>query len=411
MHLKPLFLVPAAVALVLGAGVSLAQIEGSGRGVAAVDSSSDYEVSGVRVDVVAKDADGARLGGWKVAQRKAWVQLSQRLGAGKGLVPDSTLDSIVTGIVVENEQIGPKRYVARLGVLFDRNRAGAILGISNYVMRSPPMVVIPVVWSGGVATGFEQRTLWQEAWARYRTGGSAIDYIRPTGSGPDPLLLNFGQTQRPGRGWWRAVLDQYGGSDVLIPTVKLFRQWPGGPVVGVFQARQGPDNRVLSQFTLRVGNVSGVPALLDAGVKRLDETYQSALRSGYLRSDPGLSYVPPSEIPVENDDDAGEALVTDAPVLPTVSISIQFDTPGVAAVNATESAMRGVPGVSSATTSSLALGGVSVMTVGYAGPADALKAALEARGWQVFGSGTTIRIRRAPRLLPPDIVPDNATAG
>ncbi|WP_066780462.1 heavy-metal-associated domain-containing protein [Sphingomonas sp. CCH5-D11] len=410
MRLKPLFLVPAAVALVLGTGVSIAQIEGSGRGVAPVDSSSDYEVSGVRVDVAAKDADSARLGGWRVAQRKAWLELSKRLGAGKGLVPDSTLDSLVSGIVVENEQIGPKRYVARLGILFDRNRAGAILGISNYVMRSPPMVVIPIVWSGGVATGFEQRTLWQEAWARYRTGGSAIDYIRPTGSGPDPLLLNFGQTQRPGRGWWRAVIDQYGGSDVLMPTVKLYRQWPGGPVIGVFQARQGPDNRLLSQFTLRVGSVAGVPALLDAGVKRLDEAYQAGLRAGYLRSDPGLSYVPASEVPVE-DDEAGETLVTDAPVLPVVSIAVQFDTPGVPAVTAGEAALRAVPGVSSATTSSLALGGVSVMTVSFAGPPEALKAALEARGWQVFGSGTTIRIRRAPRLLPPELTPDNATAG
>lgn len=410
MRLKPLFLVPAAVALVLGAGVGLAQIEGGGRGVAPVDSSRDYEVSGVRVDVAAKDADSARLGGWRIAQRKAWLELSKRLGARKGLVPDSTLNSIVAGIVVEDEQIGPKRYVARLGVLFDRNRTGAILGISNYVMRSPPMVVIPIVWSGGVATSFEQRTLWQEAWARYRTGSSAIDYIRPTGSGPDPLLLNFGQTQRPGRGWWRAVLNQYGGTDVLIPTVKLHRQWPGGPVIGVFQARQGPDNRLLSQFTLRVGSVGGVPALLDAGVKRLDEAYQAALRAGYLREDPGLSYVPPSETPVE-DGAAGDTVITDTPLVPVTSISVQFDTPGVGAVTAGEAALRAVPGVASATTSSLALGGVSVMTVGFAGPPDALKAALEARGWQVFGSGTTIRIRRAPRLLPPDIAPDNATAG
>lgn len=410
MRLKPLFLVPAAVALVLGTGIGVAQIDGGGRGVAPIDSSSDYEVSGVQVDVAAKDADAARLGGWRVAQRKAWVQLSRRLGASGALVPDSTLDSLVSGIVVENEQIGPKRYVAKLGVLFNRNRAGAMLGISNYVMRSPPMVVIPIVWSGGVATGFEQRTLWQEAWARYRTGGSAIDYIRPTGSGPDPLLLNFGQTQRPGRGWWRAVLDQYGGSDVLMPTVKLYRQWPGGPVIAVFQARQGPDNRLLTQFTLRVGSVSGIPALLDAGVRRLDEAYQSALRAGYLRSDPGLSYVPPSEVPVE-DDEAGEALVTDVPIKASVGISVQFDTPGVAAVNATEAALRTVPGVTAANTSSLALGGVSVMAVAFAGVPDDFKAALEARGWQVFGSGTTLRIRRAPRLLPPDLTADNATAG
>ncbi|WP_085809685.1 hypothetical protein [Sphingomonas sp. TZW2008] len=413
MRVKSLILVPAALALVLAARVGVAQIEGSGGGVAPVDSSSDYEVSGVAVDVAAKDADSARLGGWRIAQRKAWAQLSRRLGAGGGAVGDSTLDSIVTGIVVENEQIGPTRYVAKLGVLFDRDRASAILGISNYVLRSPPMVVIPLVWSGGVATGFEQRTLWQEAWARYRTGGSAIDYIRPSGSGPDPLLLNFGQTQRPGRGWWRTILDQYGGSDVLVPTVKLYRQWPGGPVIGVFQARQGPDNRVLSQFTLRVGSVGAIPALLDAGVKRLDETYQGALRAGYLRSDPGLSYVPPSEVPAV-DDEVGESVVTDAPVAaaaPTIAISVQFDTPGVGAVTAGEGAMRAVPGVSSATTSSLALGGISVMSVGYAGDPAAFKAALEARGWQVFGSGTTLRIRRAPRLLPPDLAPDNATAG
>ena len=410
MRLKPLFLVPAVAALVLGAGMGVAQIEGGGRGVAPIDSSSDYEVSGITVDVAAKTADAARLGGWRVAQRKAWQQLSKRLGAGVGLVSDGTLDSIVSGIVVENEQIGPTRYVAKLGVLFDRNRAGSILGISDFVMRSPPMVVIPITWSGGVATAFEQRTLWQEAWARYRTGGSAIDYIRPTGSGPDPLLLNFGQTQRPGRGWWRAVLDQYGGSDVLMPTVKLYRQWPGGPVIGVFQARSGPDNRLLSSFTLRVNSVSGLPALLDAGVKRLDETYQNALRMGELRSDPGLSYVPPSAVP-EEDDEAGETVVTDAPLTATVGISVQFDTPGVGAVNAGELAMRGVPGVTAANTSSLALGGVSVMAVAYAGPPEAFKAALEARGWQVFGSGTTLRIRRAPRLLPPDLSQDNGTAG
>jgi hypothetical protein len=98
-------------------------------------------------------------------------------------------------------------------------------------------------------------------------------------------------------------------------------------------------------------------------------------------------------------------------VVPTANVSVQFDTPNVAAVTATEAALRGVPGVSAATTSSLALGGVSVMTVGYVGPPEALKAALEARGWQVFGSGMTIRIRRAPRLLPQELVPDNATAG
>ena len=61
---------------------------------------------------------------------------------------------------------------------------------------------------------FESRNEWQRAWARYRTGNSPVDYVRPTGSGIDPLLLNVTQTRRPGRGWWRMLLDQYGAADV-----------------------------------------------------------------------------------------------------------------------------------------------------------------------------------------------------
>ena len=400
----------AAVVALATAGAVTAQIEGGDRGVTPIASSGDYEVSNILVDVSAKTPDAARLGGWRIAQRKAWVQLSQRLGAGGGLVSDGTLDSLVTGIIVGSEQIGPTRYIARLGVSFDRARAGAILGVADYVQRSAPMLVVPVEWSGGVGQVFEGRTRWQEAWARYRTGNSEIDYVRPAGTGADGLLLNAGQLERPGRGWWRTILNQYGASDVLIPVVRLYRQWPGGPVIAVFEARHGPDNQVLTSFTLRVGSAAGLPALLDAGVKRLDDAFQEAQREGYLRGDPGLRPPPVAEVAPTDEASPDESIVAEAGAA-TVSITVQFDTPGAGAVTSTESAVRGVPGVSAAATSSLALGGVSLMAVTYGGPPEAFKAALEARGWQVLGSGTTLRIRRAPQLLPPDVAADNATAG
>jgi hypothetical protein len=395
------------------AAVVVAQIEGGDRGVAAIDSSNDFEVSGVTVDTTGPNAEAARLAGWREAQRKGWAQLSRRLGGGGAMLSDGTLDSIVSSIVVEDEQIGPTRYVARLGLLFDRDRTSGLLGIASFISRSPPLVVIPVQWSTGVGTAFEQRTLWQEAWARYRTGGSEIDYIRPAGNGPDPLLLNVGQTERPARGWWRAVLDQYGGTDVLMPTVRLYRQWPGGPVIGVFEARHGPDNRLLSGFTLRVASAAGIPALLEAAVKRMDTIYQDALRGGYLRADPGLTFVPPTPEPTAAPTPGIDDLLPGAlpPGTTITAITLQFDTPGVAAVTGTEAAMRGIPGVSSASTSSLALGGVSLMAVSFGGSPDAFRAALQARGWQVFGTGTTLRIRRAPQLLPPELQPDATTTG
>ena len=390
-----------AAAVLAAGGIAYAQLEGSQRGVAAQDSGGSFEVGGIDVDVTGKTADQARLAGWREAQRRGWQMLSERMGRGGGGLSDGALDGIVSGIVVENEELGPRRYVARLGVLFDRGRAAAILGVGGSITRSPPMLVIPVQYAGGTATTFERRTPWQEAWARYRTGNSAIDYVRPSGTGPDPLILNLGQTGRPARHWWRVLLDQYGASDILIPQVQLYRQWPGGPVIGVFTARYGPDNRMLRRFVLRVGNAAALGALLDAGVKRLDDTYQLALRRGILKVDPSL-LAPPE--PVEEEEQAVEEPL-DAGLMSAVgtAVSLQFDTPDAGAVAATEAAVRGVPGVRAAATTSLALGGVSVMRVLIDGDAAGLRAGLSARGWQVEEAGGTLRIRRsaAPTTPPP----------
>ena len=392
-----------------------AQIEGSDRGVVPVASTSSYEVSGVTVDVAAKTADEARYGGWKIAQRKAWTQLSKRLGGGGAAVGDGTLDQLVSGIVVEHEQIGPTRYIARLGVLFNRSRTAALLGIVDQAARSAPMLVIPVEHSGGVAGVFERRTEWQAAWARYRTGNSAIDYVRVAGTGPDSLLLNYGQTQRRGRTWWRTLIDQYGASDVLVPSVRLSRQWPGGPVVGVFQARHGPDNELIGGFSLRVNSSDGIPQLLDAGVKRLDELYSRALSTGLLSRDPALS--PPPQPVVETPEDEVGDLIEDlgltnesAPVGQGIAVTLQYDSPTASSVANTESALRAITGVRSANTTSLALGGVSLMRVAFDGDPAALRSALEARGYQVIGSGTTLRIRR-PQLAPPDVPVDREATG
>ncbi|MBY8827870.1 heavy-metal-associated domain-containing protein [Hephaestia mangrovi] len=379
-----------------GAGVVLGQVETSAP-IAPIDDSGNFEVDGVSVDVTGKTSEEAREAGWRLAQRKAWQMLSKRLGQSGALVPDSTLNGLVSGIIVENENIGPDRYVARLGVTFSRARAGPLLGVAGGGFRSPPMVVLPIEWTGGVGEAFEQETGWRQAWARFRTGNSAIDYVRPAGTGPDSLLLNAGQAGRPGRGWWKAVLDQYGASDVLIPTVHLYRQYPGGPVIGHFEARYGPDDRLAGSATLRVANADGIDALLDAGVKRIDSIYQDALKGGILRTDPGLAYQPtptPTPTPIDLD---GLPLVNGgvATAPQGTSIDVQFDTPDAAAVNAGEAALRAIPGVGSAATTSLAMGGVSVMRVTYAGDQGALAAQLQARGWQVQSGPGALRIRRA----------------
>ncbi len=399
-----LLLLPAIMLLLalLGAAAVMvhAQLEGSDRGIPPIDSASSYEVGGIAVDVFGKDAEQARQAGWRIAQRKGWQALWSRMNGGRGGAPqlsDGTLGAIVGGIIVEQEQIGPRRYIARLGVLFDRARAAELLGGSGQTLRSAPMLVIPIQITGATPTSFELRNAWQAAWARFRIGNSPVDYVRPTGNGTDPLLLNIGQSRRPGRGWWRMLLDQYGAADVVIPEVMLHRHWPGGPVTATFFARRGPDHRLIDSFTLTsaTGDRDGVAALLDKGVERVDAIYIDALRSGRLAVDPSLEIE--EEEPVEEDMTTLEDAI--AEITSEVGVSaftVQVDTPDAASLNYAEATLRSIPGVRSSGTTSLALGGLSVIRVNFAGSIDLLKTSLASRGWTVEAGADTLRIRRAP---------------
>lgn len=399
-----------AVAAGFGAQALIAQVMGD-RGIAAVASSSDITIGGVEVNASGKNPEDARAQGWKMAARKGWEKL------GGGEISDSDLDSMVSAIVIESEQIGPRRYIAKLGVVFDRSRAGSRLGGANGPRTtSAPMLTIPVLEAAGTFTVYETRNPWQRAWAEYQAGGSAIDYVRPSGAGGDSLLVNYGQTSRRSRNWWRNVLDTFGAADVLVPIARLERQWPGGPVRGTFTARYGPDNVLIDSFVLTVPNTDQIPAMMTRAVERFDQIYTAALNRGLLQPDPTLRADRPTIDPTiaaliaAERDAVGEdvpaaVLVEPLPVAAdpvasspaqaaTGSYVVQFTTPDAAAVDAALASVRGTSGVRGASTSSIAIGGVSVMRVSYSGDLSALAAALRARGWTVSQSAGGLGISR-----------------
>lgn len=404
----------AAALAMLGGGYALvAQVAGE-RGIAPTAASADIEVRGISVDLQGKSAEDARSNGWREAQRKAWEKL-------KGpKLSDSQLDGLVSAIVIERERLGPRRYIATLGVVFDRQRAGAYLGGAAQASRSAPLLLIPVVESGGAYITFEQRNPWQRAWAEFNPGASRIDYVRLSGAGGDSLLVNFGQTQRKSRAWWRSTLDQYGATDVLMAFARLDHQFPGGPVSGTFTARYGPDNRPLETFTLKADNPDAVPAMLAQAVERMDQTFTGALASGKLQPDPSLRIgaggamdpailrlieigraaqarrsaeaalasgaVPRIEALPVTGIEPGEAAVR--------NITVQFATPDAGAFDSALGAVRGTGGVRGIGVTSTAIGGTSVMSVAFAGSIDELAAALEARGFAVRRGANALAISR-----------------
>lgn len=391
---------------VIGPERLIAQIEGD-RGIIPVAASSDIAITGIQVETTGNSPEEARLNGWREAQKQAWAK------AGGPAMDVGVIESMVSAVVVEREQIGPRRYIATLGVVFDRARAGQYIGGKGGPGRqSAPLLVIPVLRSGGVSQVFEVRGAWQAAWAAFNAGGSPIDYVRPSGAGGDSLLLTAGQPQRRSRAWWRNVLDQFGAADVIIPEARLERQWPGGPVRGTFTARYGPDDRFLESFTLTANDEEGVSAMLATAVQRIDAIYARALAEGLLRPDATLNN--------NGQMDAGLAALVDAarraeqnaasaaaagaapgapsatPAAPLIlsTFTVQFASPDAAAVDAALAAVRGAPGVQGAATTSLAMGGTSVMRVTVSTDIGALADALRARGWRVTMGANALSIRR-----------------
>jgi hypothetical protein len=402
---------PIAGALALAAGVALVAQVGGDRGYPPVAASTDIEVSGIEVDVKGKSPEDARLNGWKEAQRLAW----QKIGGPK--IPESQLEGLVSAIVVERERLGPRRYIARLGVIFDRARAGGLLGREGERAHSAPMLTLPVLISGGTETMFEVRNPWQRAWAESQLGASAIDYVRPAGAGGESLLLTYGQTGRRSRSWWNDILDEFGAADVLIPIANLTYTYPGGPVEGRFTARYGPDSKYLGEFRMRVEDPDEVPAMLQRAVRRFDALFTRALDEGLLRPDPtltmgGVDLSPQVRALIDAARRAEEAQASQSEVVPGETAAtptptatpdvpvalgtytVQVTTPNAGSVDSALASVRGASGVRGVATSSIAIGGTSVFRVTYLGDINGLAAVLRAAGWNVTVGSNALAITR-----------------
>jgi hypothetical protein len=389
---------------VAGIGAAVyAQLESGDRGILPLDTSNTLEVGPVHVDVGGPDAMTARLAGWRIAQRQGfralWAKMHNAPINQAPNLPDGTLDQIVASINVDHEEIGPNRYIADLRLEFDRARSAPFLGVegAQVVEHSVPMLLIPITVTAGTETSVELRNAWQRAWAQFRTAQTPINYVRVSGLGADPLLLNAAQTSRPGRGWWRALLDMYNAQDILVAEVQLQRAYPGGPARARFIARHGPDNEIVGGFTLMAPNSEAIPAMMAQGAQRMDALFAQALAAGQLSRDPSLNIpTPPAQLaPVQ--------ALPPKPANIVNAYQVQVTGTDVVIYNFAMAHLRTLPGVASATPQQINPAGTSYILVGYRGSVAQLAAALRARGWVVDFGGTVVRVRSAsdkPPALP-----------
>ena len=375
-----------------------------------LEAAAGFTVAGVNVDVAAPSAAAARDMAFRIAARKAWpllwARLNDRPAAEAPKLGDSALDGIVAGIDIETERFSTTRYIGRLSVVFDRKRAAPFLGGSARVLQSEPMLLMPLLSDGGARMAYSSDSPWLAAWRRFPAGASPVDYVRVPAGPTEAMLLNGWQATRADRNMWRSLLTRYRSGDVLTASVELIRSYPGGPVLGIFEARHGPDAQLLARVRLKVARATSLDQLMDEGVRRLDAVYVRALRGGLLKADEKLAQ---DLMPVE------VAAPVLAPVETQSGIEVTLVTADANAWARAENALRAVPGMTSVSLASLSLGGNSVVRLSHEGSIEMLIWQLDQRGWRLIPQerGYFLRPRiasdpRAPRpvsTLPVETLP------
>ena len=402
LNRRPLIVAAAALALFGAGSMLVAQMESGDRGILPVDSSGTLEIGGIHVDVGGKSGVEARYAGWRMAQRDGfralWAKSQGRPLSEAPNLSDSVLDGLVSSVVIEREQIGPNRYIADLGILFDRTRAGELLGVGGVASRSAPMLLIPIMTSGGAPTAVELRNPWQRAWASFRTAQSPIDYVRVSGMGIDPLLINAAQVRRPGRGWWRNVMDFYGAANVLVAEVDVHRLYPGGPAIARFTGSFGPDRQLLGSFTMTAKDSADMPRLMAEGVHRMDDMFAAALSDGIVRGDASLITQPPPPVEEASLDTPSAANATTTTGASTIQLVLA--SPNAGALGSAVAEIRSIAGVTAVSEPGAAAGGKTVLSVTFQGDGAAFAAALRARGFAADSAGNSVRAARGTASAP-----------
>ncbi|MGB7406483.1 MAG: hypothetical protein WA906_12395 [Pacificimonas sp.] len=379
-----------AAILLFAAAWSQSRAQGEGSAAEPAATGAAFTVGGIVLDVRADSVEEARDAAFREAPRRAWPRLWARMtGQSADSAPrmsDAALDAMIDAVEVEEERFGRERYIATLGIVFDRQRAGRRLPLGARLLQSSPVLLIPVLADAGTMTTFDPDSPWFEAWQEFGAGSSVIDYIRPGGSAGDNILLNAWQARRDDRTLWRAALERYDADNIVVAEARLTRSFPGGPVAGEFIARFGPDARELDRFTLRAEGAADVDDMLQTAVRRIDGLYAGALQDGLLQADSALSVAlaPIAAAASEIDDGLSRANTITATVV----------TPTTEEWSAIEGILSVLPELPRYSLETLDIGGTSRVRLFYLGGVQPLRLALDRRGLRLEQGEAGFRLRR-----------------
>jgi hypothetical protein len=333
-----------------------------------------FSIEGIEVDVKGPTAEDARIGAFRVAAKKGWGKLWDKLvdPSYKGKAPaisDADVYRVVSSIDVSNERMSATRYIARISIAFDPGAVRAALsrsGAGFTQSRNRAMLLLPVLIDGGAATVYEPGNPWAVTWAKFPLIRSSIEYIRAEGTLADTMMLNSFVARHRSPEVISSLLARYRADGVVVAKATLTRTFSGGPVSGVFAAYTGNSSTPVDQFTLRRGNDAQLTEMLEEAIKRLDVAFSANAKT--------------------------QREVVSGPVklgrvVAVGGIVAMISTPDAAALDSWTSRLRSVRTVGGVTVAELSLGGTSKLRIAANEGRDWLLYELDQRGLRMEGDG------------------------
>lgn len=205
----------------VGAGL-LALLVMLGPALAADDQPDPYSAT-VKVDATADSAAAARTQARTDGQRKALDQVIQTLTGSADLsklpkLSDQQITDMVVSFEVANEKMSTVRYLADYTFHFRGARIRQLLrnaGIAYTTNPGKPVVVVPVLDSGGKLVLWDDPNPWREAWGQAPASGPT-KLALPLGGVGDVTAIDAEQAQSGDAQALTDIAQRNGGDEAIV---------------------------------------------------------------------------------------------------------------------------------------------------------------------------------------------------
>lgn len=188
-----------------------------------------YTIKNIQVQSKGTSASSAKDGALKNGRKEAFQIMIQKLVDKKQQdlfesTDDQTIEFLIDGVQVINEQMGPKSYKAIVSFDFNKERMSDFLrnkAVPFVVPVHKTVLVLPVFSDGAKTYLFEKENIWFDLWKKHSFNQALLTFVIPNGDLTDIGALDPEDALIGASHKIIALAQRYQVSAVIVPYVTV----------------------------------------------------------------------------------------------------------------------------------------------------------------------------------------------